>query len=39
LREKTIHNLRFFDDDDRPDGVCVKVDDPRRTSDEKVDEL
>jgi hypothetical protein len=33
-----VRDLRFLDDDDRPDGVCVEGDDPRRASDEEVDE-
>jgi hypothetical protein len=38
LRGETVCDLRFFDDNDRSDGVRIEDDDPRRTSDEEVDE-
>jgi hypothetical protein len=38
LREEIVHDLWFLDDDDRPDGVHIEGNNPRRTSDEEVDE-
>jgi hypothetical protein len=39
LKEEIIRDLRFLDDDDRPDGVHIEGDDPRSVSDKEVDAL
>jgi hypothetical protein len=38
LRAETVCDLWFIDDDDRLDEVRVEGDDPRRVTDEDVDE-